>query len=335
MIPQFIPYWGEEEKKAMMDVMDSGFINEGKVVRRFEKEFARYVGAKYCTLVTSGSIALYMALIAVQERVMDIWNPTIPTYQGIFIAHALKQCDYTPILYDVDEIGTLPKLSKNVFPIQVHSNGRIGSSTLIEDCCQATFHHTYETVSCYSFAPTKHMTMGQGGAICCDSKDIFEELTKIKDHGRTDRLEGNPPKDVFKFWGTNFKMTDFQAGFGLEQLKKLPKRYDRLHEIYSIYKDELTTLPIDFMEEEPKWFIDIYVDSPDSLIEHMGKDEIIAKRLHKPVHMQPEFESDNETCPIAEGLYRTGVFLPSSTNLDDASILTVCDSIKEFFINDT
>ena len=203
----------------------------------------------------------------------------------------------------------------------------------MEDNSQATFHHTKNSVSCYSFAPTKHLTMGQGGAICTDDFDMYEKLTKVKDHGRSDRyISESAPKDIFTEWGTNFKVTEFQASFGLEQLKKLPKRYDRLHEIYNIYHDELASDKIEFLEQEPKWFIDIYVKNPDKLIAHLKKNSITSKRVHKPIHMQPEFGNKIiGKYTNSEEIYNRGMFLPSTTNLDDESILEVCRTIKQLF----
>ena len=127
-------------------------------------------------------------------------------------------------------------------------------------------------------------------------------------------------------------MTEFQASFGLEQLKKLPKRYDRLHEIYNIYHDELASDKIEFLEQEPKWFIDIYVKNPDKLIAHLKKNSITSKRVHKPIHMQPEFGNKIiGKYTNSEEIYNRGMFLPSTTNLDDESILEVCRTIKQLF----
>ncbi|MCH7966474.1 MAG: DegT/DnrJ/EryC1/StrS family aminotransferase [Thaumarchaeota archaeon] len=327
MIPQMVPYWDNKEKEAMQDVLNGDFINEHKRVREFEKLFAKYVCSKYCVLVTSGSVALYMALLV--HKIESIDKMKIPSYQGIFVAHALKQVNKIPVIIDTDENGLLPYAEPD--SIQVFSNGRLGSSGIIEDTSQATFYHTKDRISCYSFAPTKHLTMGQGGAICCDDYSIFEELTRIKDHGRTDRLHLKTPKDEFDSWGTNFKVTEFQASFGLEQLKKLPKRYERLHEIYKIYQDELNS-KVKFLEQEPKWFIDIYVENPQELIDHLKKHDIIAKRVHKPIHLQPEF-SEQQSLPNSEYIYNHGVFLPSTTNLTDNQVVDICRAILNTYLD--
>lgn len=196
VIPQFVPYWGEEEIKAVTDVLTgSDYLNEHRTVRDFETEFAKRVGAKYCVAVTSGTVALYCAI---QESIRRGESVTIPSHDGIFAFNALLAAgDRTPIISDVNSHGLLDTDSE--CNITVHANGRIAPTVgRIEDCSQATFHHTKNHVSTYSFASTKHITTaGQGGAICCDSKETFEELVRIKDHGRNDRQFLMPMSDNY------------------------------------------------------------------------------------------------------------------------------------------
>ena len=147
----------------------------------------------------------------------------VPDYAGIFVSNACKQSGCKPRLTDVGRNGSLSESNKDSFV--VHSNGRLGSVHLLEDCAQAISHHTKNCVSCYSFASTKHLTTaGQGGAICCDDEEIFDRLTRLKDLGRNDRQNLKPMSDNFEFWGINSKFTEIQAAFGLAQLEKLPQR---------------------------------------------------------------------------------------------------------------
>jgi len=238
-IPQFIPYWDKNEIKAVERVLSKDYLNEHKTVREFEKKFAKFVGAKYCITCTSGTTALYIGLVALLEK-NSIKSIRVPDYAGIFAANATKQAQVKPILTDVERNGSLGKTSNSRFV--VHSNGRIGKSSQIEDCAQAISHHTKNCISCYSFASTKHITTGgQGGAVCCDSKKDFDILSRLKDLGRNDRQNLKPMSDHFQYWGFNSKFTEIQAAFGLAQLKKLPSRLRRLHKIYTIIKDELKT----------------------------------------------------------------------------------------------
>lgn len=328
MIPVLTPYYDEEEINAVQDVLNYDYLNEGQRVREFEKEFARFVQAKYCVMTTSGSMALYMGLLAKKNTIPSTLPNKVPSYMGIFVAHALKQVGVYPEIIDTNEFG-LSDITEKVF--YVHANGRVGYALNdlpieIEDCCQAISIHTDKAISCYSFAPTKHMTTGgQGGAVCTDDKKVYERLAGIKDHGRTERAEGKPVKDEFTKWGTNMKVTELQAGFGLAQLKKLPDRLARFNEIYKIYKDELPTIPL---ADPPAWQVDIMVKNPNKVIEHLKKNGVMANRLHKPIHMQPEFNKKGEYLS-SEDLYKHGLFLPSTTNLTDEQVLSICALVKE------
>ena len=129
-IPQFIPYWDEFEKKAVQKVLERDYLNEHKVVRQFEKNFSEFVGAKYCITCTSGTTALYLALKSVYgDKVPKKIN--IPDYAGIFVGNACIQAGIPPTLNDVSENGSI--VSNNKPRFVVHSNGRLGSTQILED----------------------------------------------------------------------------------------------------------------------------------------------------------------------------------------------------------
>ena len=256
VIPHFVPYWGRDEIDAVAGILEnSDYLNEHKTVRSFESSFARYVGAKYCVVVPSGTTALYCAINALNLQEEE--SVSIPTHDGIFAFNALLAAGGSPAVCDVDSRGLLDAgptegYESDRSAIMVHSNGRISSDVpLLEDCSQATFHHTRDRVSTYSFASTKHITTGgQGGAVCCDDADTFDALTRIKDHGRNDRQLLKPMSDSYDTWGMNFKMTEIQAAFGLAQLRGIDWRRRRFREICSIYRDLLGN-SVTFDEDEP------------------------------------------------------------------------------------
>ena len=332
-IPQFIPYWDESEKKAVRKVLERDYLNEHKTVREFEKKFSKFVGAKYCITCNSGTTALYLAL----KSVYDKNTPKkigIPDYAGIFVGNACIQAKISPTLYDVSENGSLVSNDKPRFV--VHSNGRLGTTQLLEDCAQAISHHTKNSISCYSFASTKHITTsGQGGAICCDDKKTFDILSRLKDLGRNDRQNLKPMSDYFEFWGINSKFTEIQAAFGLAQLKKLPKRLTRLNKMYKLVKDELKNIKeIDFFQDSPQWYIDILVKNPDSLIQKLREHGIQARRFYRPLHEQPLYKNKKSDFKNSNYLYEHGLWLPSTTNLSDKELLYITNKIKFLLKNE-
>lgn len=327
-IPQFIPYWDNSEKKAVNKVLESDYLNEHKTVREFEQKFANFVGSRYCSAVTSGTMALYLALESVNQK-NALKKIYVPDYAGIFVANACTQSGITPILHDVSKNGSIEGKTKPRFV--VHSNGRLGNVQKLEDCAQAISHHTKNCISCYSFASTKHLTTaGQGGAICCDDEATFNVITRLKDLGRNDRQKLKPMSDHFEYWGINSKFTEIQAAFGLAQLKKLPKRLTRLKKMYKILQDELSkTDEITFFETEPKWYLDIQVKNPEILIQKLKKNNIQARRFYRPLHQQPLYKKNKSSTFInSNSLYDSGVWLPSTTNLTDEELIYVAQTVK-------
>jgi perosamine synthetase len=331
-IPQFIPYWDESEKKAVVKILDKDYLNEHKTVREFEKKFSEFVGAKYCITCTSGTTALYLALKSLYEKKIPK-KINIPDYAGIFVGNACIQAGIHTQLSDVSDNGSLVSNAKPRFV--VHSNGRLGSTQILEDCAQAISHHTKNSISCYSFASTKHITTsGQGGAICCDDKKIFDILSRLKDLGRNDRQNLKPMSDHFAFWGINSKFTEIQAAFGLAQLKKLPKRLTRLKKMYKIIQEELKHVDqVSFFQDEPKWYIDILVENPDILIQKLQTHGIQARRFYRPLHQQPLYKSSKKNFKNSNSLYDHGIWLPSTTNITDEELVYVAKKIKESLSN--
>ena len=325
MIPQFVPYWGEKETSAVSDILtNSDYLNEHKTVREFERSFAEFVGAKHCVAVTSGTMALYCAIHAASN--MDAVR--IPSHDGIFAFNALLAAGRTPAVSDVDHMGLLRGTDGP--SITVHANGRISDSVKnIEDCAQAVHHHTKNKISTYSFASTKHITTGgQGGAVCCDDQETFDKLTRLKDHGRNDRQMLRPMSDNYDRWGVNFKLTEIQAAFGLVQLQDLKRRMRRFGEIYAIYSDGLKGV-VDFDDAIPSWYVDVFTPKAGEIRDKLKKKDIHCRSYPKPLHMQDVASGyiGDSKFPNAESRYKTGLYLPSSTNLGDEDIKRVTNEV--------
>ena len=331
-IPLYAPSWGEEEKKAVADVMAGDYLNEGQKDREFEKRFAEYVGAHYCILVPNGALALSLAI---QTGNMAIDRIAIPDYYSIFAANALAGYAKDPFLFDVELETANIQLKGNAYQyfsiLPVHVNGRIAKtdSATIEDCGQAPSHHTKGLTSCYSFHSTKLITCGGiGGAVCTDDKDLYERMSAVKDHGRPERALGKPVTDDHNYYGTNLKMSEINAAFGIEQLKKLPFKLVNMDEIYHSYMEHLGKA-VTWFNTYPAWRVDCLVPNPQLLIDRLKLRGIGAQRFYKPTHLQRRFQADGENFPHTMHLYNHGVYLPSSPSLTDEDIAYVCQNVEQ------
>lgn len=325
-IPQFVPYWGDIEKNLVLDVLESDYLNENKTVRKFEEEFAKYVGATYCVTVPSGTIALYLALLAYDRK-----DVVIPDHDGIFAFNAARAADKNRSICSIDKLGLLE--SDNEGRIAIHANGRVTNNvSVVEDCSQATFHHTKGKISTYSFASTKQITtFGQGGAICCDDKETFDKLTRLKDHGRNDRQLLRPMSDNYDEWGLNFKFTEVQAAFGLGQMRHVHRRFNLLGQMVDLYYDILKNVKgITLPDSKPKWYVDIFCEDADRLKALLSKHSISLRSFPKPLHMQPVAKDTEYSGEKYNSLwrFRHGLYLPSTTNLEYEEVQKIAEAIR-------
>ena len=361
-LPQFVPHWGRDESDAVARVLsESDYLNEHETVRTFEREFAKFVGARHCAAVTSGTAALYCASCVAfsgdssgrdrEQGRTQAGSPgpdaeatgrarvLVPSHDGIFAFNAAKASGSRPVVCDVDRRGLLLEPAKHDGPtaqsIMVHANGRVsGGVRAVEDCAQAIGHHTRGKISTYSFASTKHITTGgQGGAVCCDDDETFDRIVRIKDHGRNDRQNLRPMSDNYDEWGVNFKLTEMQAAFGLAQLRMLPGRLRRLGEMYHMYRDLLGG-EVGFDEDEPRWYVDVFTPHAARIREDLRAEGIHCRAYPKPLHLQGvaadhAYASFDGAFANAERRHRTGLYLPSTTNMTDNDVHLVADAVKK------
>lgn len=350
-LPQFVPYWGRDEIDAVARVLsESDYLNEHETVREFEREFARFVGARHCAAVTSGTAALYCALCVALPGGDGGRGETapegsggrsvlVPSHDGIFAFNAARASGARPVVCDVDGSGLLSEPAEygdaGTQSVVVHANGRIsGRVKAIEDCAQAIDHHTPGKISTYSFASTKHITTGgQGGAVCCDDAETFDKIVRIKDHGRNDRQSLKPMSDNYDEWGVNFKLTEMQAAFGLAQLHALPGRLRRLLEMHRMYKDLLGGT-VDFDRDAPRWYVDVFTPRAAHIRESLRKEGIHCRAYPRPLHLQKvaaahRYATIDGAFGNAERRHGTGLYLPSTANMTDDDVHRVAGAVKK------
>lgn len=355
-INQVEPWIGEEEKNAVTEYMDSGgWLTDFKKTREFERLIADYVGSKYASVVSNGTVSLSIALMALGIRGDD--EVIVPDYTQIASANAVIMAGAKPVLVDIEasthcldlnlvEKAITPRTKAIMF---VSLNGRCPDMNnvtalardnglhLIEDAaeslgCRYKGKHlgTFGVIGSFSFSPSKIITAGQGGALVTDDEDLFNEISSIKDFGRYES-----GVDSYRIMGFNFKYTDLQAVIGIEQMKKLEWRVARKKEMFAIYQRELKEVSqIRFietnLEDTSPWFIDVLVPAPLLLKDYLNAQGIGTRPFFPPIHSQPPYglTGDYLNCEYVAG---HGLWLPSSSFLSDDDIQRVCNEIKRFY----
>lgn len=355
---QVEPWIGEEEKKAVAEYLDSGaWLTEFKKTKEFEEEIAKYVGAKYASVVNNGTVSLFCALSALNIKPGD--EVIVPDYTMIASANAIVLAGAKPVFADInpqtlclDLENTREAITKKTKAVMlVTINGRFPKMEefvklcqeknlyLIEDAAQSLgskyqgkFLGTFGQIGSFSFSPHKIITTGQGGALVTDDEELYAKILKVKDFGRT-----KPGIDCHETMGFNFKFTDLQSVIGLEQIKKIDWRVNRKKEMYKCYQKNLAGIPgLDFIEtseETAPWFMDILVarETRDKLAEFLKLNGISTRPFYPAIHTQPPYSWVKGSFPNSSNVSQQGLWLPSSSFLSDNDIEYICQKIKKFY----
>lgn len=252
-IPVVKPYLGEEEKKAVNAVLDSGWIVQGAKVAEFETMICQFTGAAFARASSSCTTALHLALVALGVGKGD--EVIVPSFTFVASANSIEYTGAKPIFVDIDlktfclnpgkieEVLRQNTRVKCIMP--VHLFGLCADMTaimklanqynlfVIEDaaCALGSFYGTAQAgtmgdAGCFSFHPRKSITTGEGGMLVTGNPKVAAKISVLRNHGAAisdlDRhKKGGYLLPAFDTLGYNYRMTDIQAAIGIEQMKKL------------------------------------------------------------------------------------------------------------------
>lgn len=353
-IPQIEPLFGMEETAAVLKVMESGFITEGRQTREFEEEIARFFGVPHAIVVSNATIALTIALRALGVGPGD--EVIVPDFTFAATANAVSLAGATPVFADVspltftiDLADAKARITRHTAAIvPVHLNGRSPDMdalralatqfglAVVEDAAQAMGSAsggrrlgTFGDAGVFSLGTTKIITSGQGGVILTHRDDLGDACARIKDHGRLSRSA-----EVHDTLGFNSKFTDLQAALGLAQFRKLPERIARKRGLFQRYRTNLAAVlgvevPSMDLGEAVPWFVDLLCDDRDGLHECLKKQDIETRRFYLPLHSQPCYQVAGKFS-VTNDISAHGLWLPSSIHLSDSDVDRICQCISEF-----
>ena len=347
------------ELELVREVIESNYLNDGDVTERFERAVADRVGAKHAIAVTSGTTAIFLALVAAGVRAGD--EVVVPDVTFIATANAVRLAGGTPVLADVDE-RTLTldpaAFERAITPrtravVPVHVSGRAADMAailkvaqkhgiaVVEDAAEAFISRvdgralgTIGVAGCLSFSPNKSITTGQGGIVLTDDADLAGRLRALNDQGRP--VKGTGGDDVHPTVGFNFKFTNLQAAIGLAQLRVLDARLERQRRIYSIYSKALAGVPgirlpgFDLARGETPLWTDAVVERRDDLDRWLSDRAMGCRRFWFPLHTQAPYRRDDADFPVSTRVAPTALWLPSAFTITDDDVASVCESIVSF-----
>ena len=269
--------FGEEEKKEIMDVLDTGvlfryeFIDQRKgvfKVRQFEENFAKYCGAGHAQAVTSGTTALKVALTALGvgpgDEVITQGFTFVATWEAILEVGAIPVFTEVDATLNMDPVDLQKKITaKTKCIVPVHMLGAQAGITeivaiaakldipVLEDTAQATGGRiegkhlgTFGKCGTFSFDSVKTLTTGEGGMVITDDEELWRSMSEYHDHGHDHKVNpGGRGGEGRRFIGSNFRMMELQGAIGLAQLAKLDAMIVAQQKNKNVLKDAAAAIP--------------------------------------------------------------------------------------------
>jgi len=272
-LPFHTPEIGTEEIQSVVETLQSGWLTTGQKVKRFETDFAEYIGSQHAVAVNSGTAALHLALDAVGIQEGD--EVIVPTMTFTATAEVVLYFKARPVLVDcepdtfnIDPLDVERKITaKTKAIIPVHMAGqscnmdrimeiaRRHKLKVIEDAAHALptrfngkMIGTIGDVTCFSFYVTKPIATGEGGMAVTDNPEWAERMRVMSLHGISKDAwkrytnEGSWFYEVL-FPGYKYNLTDIAAALGIEQLKKCDRFWQARKQIAAAYDDGFAAVP--------------------------------------------------------------------------------------------
>jgi dTDP-4-amino-4,6-dideoxygalactose transaminase len=269
-LPVFDVRVSDEDLDAVAGVLRSGWLSLGPESEAFEREFAEHLGAKHVLALSSCTAALHLACLAAGVEPGD--EVIVPSMTFVATANAVRYCGAKPVFCDV--VGTDGDLNMDVglveglisertkalipvhwagYPVEIAELLELCERrglVVIEDAAHAPWADydgralgTFGLAGCFSFFPNKVLGVGEGGALCTDSDEVAERVTRLRSQGMTattrDRHLGRAMAyDVVEL-GFNYRFDDLRAALLRSRFARLGDEIARRRDLIERYRELL------------------------------------------------------------------------------------------------
>ena len=358
MINMAKPQIGDEEKKAVMEVLDSGIIAQGPRVKAFEEAFAVMCGVKYAIATASGTTALHTALLA--HGIGEGDEVITSAFTFIASANSILYVGARPVFVDIDPVtfnlnpalieAAITPRTKAILPVHLYglscdmdaiqAIARKHNLVVVEDACQS---HAAEYkgrkagsfgTGTFSLYPTKNMTSGEGGMITTNDPVIDEKCRVIRQHGMRKRYYHDE-------LGFNFRMTDIHAAVGLEQLKKLERFNEKRQANAEFLSTHLKGVTVPAVPDGCKhvyhqYTIRVPEGKRDALRTYLQEHSVGSEVYYPvPIHQQTFYVQElgyKMSLPETERAAKEVLSLPVHPALSAADLETIIVAVNDFMV---
>jgi dTDP-4-amino-4,6-dideoxygalactose transaminase len=354
VIPLARPDVGPREEELVLEVLRSGLLSLGPVGRRFEEDFAAWVGTRFAAGVSSGTAGLHLAVrlagVGPGDEVITspfsfVASANCALYEGATPVFA----DIDPVTFNIDPVAVEAAITPRTRAIvPVHLYGQAADMleimavadrhrlVVIEDCCQAHLATcnglpvgTIGAAGAFSFYPTKNLgAVGDGGAVITSDGALADRVRLLRNGGQTNRY-------MHAVAGVNSRLDELQAAVLRARLPNLVQETGlrRMHAAF--YRDALTGQVAPVAERDAGHVYHLFpVRSArrDVLQAHLARAGV-ETLIHYPIplHKQPAFaQLTPRDCPVAARAAAELLSLPLHPRLHQRQAARVVDAIEAF-----
>ena len=351
---------GDEYKAAVSRVIDSGWFLQGNENKRFETDYAKYIGTKYCIAVANGLDALYLLIRGYKEMglMQDGDEIIVPANTYIATIIAISRNNLVPVLVeptwehleiDIDKIeSAITPKTKGVMIVHLYGriayNDKLGEICrkyglkLMEDCAQShgcawkgVKTGALGDSAAHSFYPGKNLgAFGDAGAVTTNDGELAAVIRALANYGSQEKY-------VFKYVGMNSRMSEPDAAVLDVKLKYLDednmKRQKLAAYYYEHISNPLIALPRRMADENNVYHqFPIFCERRDELQEHLKKNGI-QTLIHYPIppHKQECYKEWNDrSYPITEKIHREELSVPMNQVVGEEESREVVSALNSF-----
>lgn len=352
--------YSDEIHEAVSRVVDSGWYLQGEENKKFESDYASYIGTRYCVGVANGLDALIWILRAYIElgRLKKGDEVIVPANTYIATILAISENGLVPVLVEpkietleIDDSRIEEKITDRTKAVMiVHLYGRCACTSKILEICKKQNLYLFEDnaqahgcrfngkrtgslgdAGAHSFYPGKNLgALGDAGAVTTDDKDVADTIRALANYGSS-------KKYVFDYKGRNSRLDEIQAAVLDVKLRHLDDdnnlRRKVAEKYYSGIKNPKIMMPARLPEENNVFHIfPVLSEKRDELQQYL-KEKEIGTIIHYPIppHKQKCYSEWNDiSLPVTEQIHREELSLPMSPCLTDEQVDYVIDCVNEW-----
>ncbi|GAA7841527.1 UDP-4-amino-4,6-dideoxy-N-acetyl-beta-L-altrosamine transaminase [Helicobacter pylori] len=361
------PCLDEEDKKAVLEVLNSKQLTQGKRSLLFEEALCEFLGVKHALVFNSATSALLVLYRNFSDFNADCNEIITTPISFVATANMLLESGYKPVFAEIKNDGNIDELAleklineKTKAIVSVDYAGKSVEVGSIQKLCKrhslsflSDSSHAlgseyqnkkvggFALASVFSFHAIKPITTAEGGAIVTNDGELYEKMKLFRSHGmlKKDFFEGE-----VKSIGHNFRLNEIQSALGLSQLKKAPLLMQKREEIAltydRIFKDNPYFTPLHPLLKDkssnhlyPILMRQKFFTCKKLILENLHKRGILAQVHYKPIYQYQLYQQLFNTAPLesAEDFYRAEISLPCHANLDLESVQNIAHGVLKTF----